>query len=302
MQPIQTVFCRFAIRIVVAHTMLGTAFVAAADVSHEMGKIKVSDLRETSGMVASRLNPNVLWVHNDGPVRQLYAVSTTGKLVAIVDCSVPIADLEDIAIGPGPKQGIDYLYLGDIGDNSARRREVRVVRFPEPELTGERGQRLNVQDAESLRLVYPDGPHDAETLIVDPKSGELLIVTKENGSARVYSVPAKSLDSSEGASLSSAGTLSVDGVSAGAISNDGSRLILRRENQGWLWERRPEESIAEALARKPQKIDVLGKRQGPNGESVSFTPSGGGYYTLSEGKKQAIYRFDLPARQGTPQP
>ena len=31
----------------------------------------------------------------------------------------------------------------------------------------------------ALTFVYPDGPHDAEALIVDPSSGELFIVTKE---------------------------------------------------------------------------------------------------------------------------
>jgi hypothetical protein len=61
-----------------------------------------------------------------------------------------------------------------------------------------------------------------------------------------------------------------------------------------LWNREPGESVADALARKPEKVPVLGRRQGPNGESISFGPTGDRYYTVSEGKKQSIYQFDLP--------
>lgn len=274
--------------------VLASSVVSAADLSHETGKIKVSDLNETSGIAASRTNPKTLWLHNDGSSGQLFAVSTTGKLIGIVKCDSAIMDLEDIAIGPGPQANVDYLYLGDIGDNDVRRRDVRVIRFPEPKLAGERGQQLHIRDAEVLRLVYPDGPHDAEALLVDPVRGELIVVTKERQGARIYTIDQKSLDSSTANALKAAGQANANRVSAGSTSPDGSRIILRREDQGWLWQRGPDQNVAAALARKPQKIKVQGKRQGPNGESVCFSPGGDSYFTVSEGKKQAIFKFDLP--------
>ena len=160
------------------------AVVRGEDASHELGKIKVPELEETSGLAASRLNPDVFWLHNDGNSGQLFAVSASGKLVAFLSCKAPIKDLEDIAIGPGPQRGVDYLYLGDIGDNDGRRREIRVVRFPEPKLSGPRGQQLTVADAEEIRLIYPDGPHDAEALLVAPETGNLFVVTKEKHGRR----------------------------------------------------------------------------------------------------------------------
>ncbi len=266
-----------------------------ADVSHELGKIKPTELREISGLAASRRNADVLWLHNDGDSGQLFAVSTSGKLVAQVRCRASIDDLEDIAIGPGPVKGVDYLYLGDIGDNDQRRREIRVLRFAEPDLSGKRGQQLDVAAVEEFRLTYPDGPHDAESLLVDPVTGDLLIVTKEEEQARVYSVAGEQLQDRAVAKLAAAGKLDVDEISAGAISLDGSRIILRREGRGWLWIRVEGEPVAAALARRPMEVPVRGKRQGPNGESISFGPHGDRYYTVSEGKKQAIYQFDLPA-------
>jgi hypothetical protein len=275
--------------------MLSRTVVRAADVSHELGTIKPTQLSEISGVAASRLNPEVLWVHNDGDSRQVFAVSTSGKLAAFLKVKAAISDMEDIAIGPGPEKGVDYLYLGDIGDNDERRREVRIVRFPEPDLNGERGLQLNVDDAEEIRLTYPDGPHDAEALFVDPVSGDLFIVTKEDGRARLYTVGGAELRDGSSAKLTAVGKPDAVEVSAGAISADGSQILLRREGQGWLWNRAAGESVVAALERKPTKVPVLGKRQGPNGEAVSFGPAGDSYFTVSEGKKQAIYRFDLPS-------
>lgn len=272
------------------------AMVRGADVSHELSKIKVNELREISGLAASRRNPDMLWLHNDGDSGQLFAVSLSGKLVAAVQCRAAIQDFEDIALGPGPTKGVDYLYLGDIGDNNARRREVRVVRFAEPDLTEKRGQQLEVAKSESeeFQLTYPDGPHDAEAMFVDPTTGDLYIATKEKKRSRVYKAAGSELRGGGAVKLAPVGELDVDEVSAGSMSPDGKRILLRREGQGWLWTREAGESVAEALARRPQKVPVLGKRQGPNGESISFSAAGDSYFTVSEGKKQAIYQFDLP--------
>ena len=43
-------------------------------------------------------------------------------------------DWEDIAVGPGPVDGKNYVYVGEIGDNDAKYRFKRVYRFEEPVL------------------------------------------------------------------------------------------------------------------------------------------------------------------------
>src|SRR5262245_40329510 len=115
-----------------------------ADISHELGRIKPEQLREISGLAVSRLNPGILWLHNEGDSGHLVAVSTSGKLAAVLKCRAAIKDLEEIAIGPGPEKEVDYLYLGDVGDNDVKRREIQVVRFPEPNLAGQRGVQIEV--------------------------------------------------------------------------------------------------------------------------------------------------------------
>src|SRR5262245_54985724 len=77
---------------------------------------------EISGLVQSRLDPRLLWAHNDdGGRAELLAIDRTGALRAVVDLggAEPI-DLEDLAIGPGPGDR-PHIYLGDIGDNTLER-------------------------------------------------------------------------------------------------------------------------------------------------------------------------------------
>ena len=266
---------------------------AADDISHEMGKIKAKSLLEISGIAASRKNPNVLWVHNDGDTKYLYAVTTTGSVVCQLATEVLVDDLEDMAIGPGLEKGVDYIYLGDIGDNDSKRPDVRVIRFAEPSLEAAQGQPTAAL-GQVFRFAYPDGPHDAEALMVDPITGDVLIATKSKKESRVYRAAALKNDF---AKLELVAMLDVDNVSAGDISRDGSLIALRKEETGWLWERRSGESLQTALARKPRKIPVLGKNQGNNGESIAFAPDGRGYFTISEGRQGKIYLFDLPAEK-----
>ncbi len=278
---------------IVAHTNCAIADEEPPSV-HEVGQIKLKHLRELSGIAASKQNPGVLWVHNDGSSKMLFAVDTSGKPVALVNWPGEIEDFEDIAIGPGPKTGVDYLYIGDIGDNTERRREIRVVRFAEPQLSEASGGQITVEAAEIFRLVYPDGARNAEALMVDPQSGDLFIVTKEKRTARLFTVPASQLKDNAVQTLALVANLDIRNVSGGDISRDGSRIILRREDQGWLWSRAQNQSVAAALRATPQEVPVRGNRQGRNGEAVSFSPGGLNYFTASEGKQPIICEFPLP--------
>jgi hypothetical protein len=269
--------------------------VHAAEAGHEFGRIKAKPLREASGVAASRRNPEILWMHNDGEASHVYAVKTTGKVAAQVRITETVEDVEDVAIGPGPDEDVDYLYLGDIGDNDGKRRDVRVVRFEEPSIEGGAAQpRMN--GAVVFHLRYPDGPQDAEALMIDSVTGDLVIATKEDGKTRIFAIRGADLKTSGGGAfmLEMLAEVEVEQVSGGDISRDGRQLVLRSEDRGWLWEREPGETFRETLQKAPSEIPVQGKGQGQNGEAIAFDPSGHSYWTVSEGKGERIYRFDLP--------
>ncbi|HEX6941667.1 MAG TPA: hypothetical protein VF128_02000 [Gemmatimonadaceae bacterium] len=143
----------------------------------------VADVPEASGVATSRKTPGQLWLHNDSGQPALFAVAADGAPRGRVRVyGAGVRDWEDIDVGPCP-QG-SCIYIGDIGDNNAKRRDVVIYRVAEPDA----GAGTSAP-SESMRLTYPDGPTDAEAFFVLP-NGNLFIVTKgERGPAVLYRVP-----------------------------------------------------------------------------------------------------------------
>src|SRR5262249_7795728 len=210
--------------------------------SRTVGAIKSDDITEASGVVVSRQNPGVLWTHNDsGGQPEAYALSVAGDLLGTfpVEGATNI-DWEDIALGPGPNAGKDDLYLGDIGDNAVARDNVVIYRIPEPTVAATStapATSAPPTKGDTITLTYPDGPHNAETLIVDPTTGDLFIVTKENDKpSAIFTVPAAELRDGATVTPRQVGTLErgttaasglVSQVTGGDVSADGSVVAIR---------------------------------------------------------------------------
>ena len=82
-----------------------------------------------------------------------------------------------MASGPG-----HTLWFGDIGGN---RSEVNVVVVTEPKRLRSRSLAHT-----TYRLSYPDGAHNAEAMMVRPRSGRLYVITKAPSGAGIYRAPA----------------------------------------------------------------------------------------------------------------
>jgi hypothetical protein len=253
------------------------------------GNVAFKELNEVSGLAASRKNAGVLWAHNDsGDTGRIFAMDSTGKHLGVYNLSgVTAVDCEDIALGPGPIAGRDYLYLGDIGDNISQRAKIMVYRVAEPSVSTSRSPvNVNLPHVETLSLQYEDGPRDAETLMIDPIKGDLYIVSKRDAQPRVYRVAAASLGNGKTATLEYKTQLSLQWPTAGSISPDGSEIIIREYKAGYLWQRPPGVNLWEAFNSRPISIPIESE---PQGEAIALTKSG--YYTTSEGVNQPIYFF-----------
>jgi hypothetical protein len=81
----------------------------------QTGTIQNSSINEASGIAASRMNPNVLWTHNDsGDSARVFAMTAAGTNLGTYSISGASAtDWEDIAVGPGPSAGAQYLVVPD---------------------------------------------------------------------------------------------------------------------------------------------------------------------------------------------
>src|SRR5687768_18150709 len=148
-----------------------------------------------------------------------------------------------MAVGPGPTQASSYLYLGDIGDNNKARSEIVVYRVPEPKLTAadKNSSKSNPRitaAGDAIRLRYPDGKFDAETLLVHPTSGNLYIVTKVIlRNATIYEAPAP-LVAGRVITMKRIADINVPSLIGGAltggtISPDGRRVALCDYLQGY---------------------------------------------------------------------
>jgi hypothetical protein len=228
----------------------------------------------------------VIWVHNDnGNDAAVYAVSSEGAdLGRFPLANVRGRDWEDMALGPGPVDGRDYLYLADIGDNGATRADVVLYRFLEPDASAP-GE---ISDLEELRITYPTGPADAETLIVDPVTGEIVIATKTlSGRARLLGIGADAPWGGliEGVDL---GVVSL-GFLAVATGGDASErlVVIRTYDEAFLWERPSGTSLTEAVAAPPCRVVRI---EEPQGEAIALLDDGR-LLTISEGTNQPIYLF-----------
>jgi hypothetical protein len=203
-----------------------------------LADLEYQAVTESSGIAASRRNPGLLWTHNDSGDRPLiYAFDRRGKHRGVWQVlGAKAEDWEDMAIGPGPNSGVSYLYVGDIGDNSRKREEIVVYRVVEPLISStdssssKRSPRMT-EPSDAIRMKYPDGRHNAETLLVHPSTGDLYIVTKVPGEAAgIYKAKAP-LSKSRITTLDRVGELrfpnALGGViTGGSISPDGRRVIL----------------------------------------------------------------------------
>lgn len=251
------------------------------------GVLQDGDITEVSGIAASTLNPGVFWIHEDSGSRPvIYAVTIDGELVA--SCTLPTAkalDWEDIAIGTDEK-GESCIYVADIGDNRFDRKEINVYRIPEPRLDPhDNGREIVIEDIEGFRFVYPDRPHDAETLLFDPLFKEIYVITKWEARSRIYR--ARPEQPGVTTTLEYVSNLPFSGATGGDVSADGASIIIRTYFAAYIWRRDPARPLWEAAIQQGCQVNLATE---PQGEAICFTPDGD-LITISEGKHPTIYRY-----------
>jgi hypothetical protein len=255
---------------------------SALSTSPQIIPLERKKLHEISGIAASLQNKNILYVNQDnGHPNCIYLTNTGGQdLGRLVICGSDNRDWEDIALGPGPVADHDYIYVADIGDNHAWHGSVRIYRFPEPDLTTARFPvQKTIKNAETITLQYPNGPRNAETILLDPLTRDLYIVTKEDDSSNIYVAPFPQ-STRHKIVLEPVLTLPFHLVTSGSISSNGLEILLRNEDYYWYWKRTAGETVADALRRPPQQITPVTKE--PQGEAICFSPNQRGYFTSSE--------------------
>ncbi len=266
----------------------------------DLGLLASGKIDEASGLAASRKYPGIFWTHNDsGDKDRIFAIDRNGNLVGEFELDgINVDDLEDICVGPGPEDGKSYIYVGDIGDNDAKRGKIYVYRIEEPDIDFDKVPLdKKLKDIDEIKLDYPDGSRDAETLMIDPLTKDIYIVTKREENVRVY-VAEYPQNTDKKNELLHIATLTIgnmgfegSGVVGGDISPDGLEIILKDYAQIYYYSRKTGEPLAEAFISDPAILPYIPE---PQGEAVCWDVKNGGYYTLSEsnfGIKPHLYYY-----------
>ena len=188
----------------------------------QTGYISNPAIKESSGVITCGYDTNLFWTHNDGGRPILYAIDKTGKTHAqFVITGAALIDWEDIA-----RDDSGNLYIGDIGNNYARRAILAVYRIKEPDPSKKTGI---VSVDRSWRLTFPDKPFDCESLFI--WKGDAYVISKvfNDAPAAIYKFSLN--DTNNPIKLQFVVTLPVTSPVTGAdISPDGSLLAMTAKN------------------------------------------------------------------------
>ncbi|WP_433246553.1 hypothetical protein ACQPYK_45440 [Streptosporangium sp. CA-135522] len=255
---------------------------ARADGDALLFTFKDRRITESSGLAVSPTHKDLYYTHNDssaGPV--FYAVGPNGRTRATFTLrGAEARDWEGMAATKDPVTGAGVLWFADIGDNfDGAWPDVSVYKVTEP-TTFTRTALPTILPAVRYRFRYEDGGHNAEGVMVNPRTGRLYIVSKEF-SGSVYAAP-KRLRADRDNVLRKVGSAPIMATDA-AYAPDGSSFVIRTYFSATVY-RVPGEQIA--------RVSMPALDQA---ESITYTPDGQALLTGSEGTGSPVYRVPLPA-------
>ena len=246
------------------------------------GRVEDPRLDEISGVVAGP--GGVLWVEEDsGNPAAISGLSRAGALLDTVDVAgATNVDWEDLARAGG------RLWIGDIGDNALARTEIKVYAIDEPA-----DPSAGSVEAEVISLRYPDGPHDAEAMVVDRAARRLYVIEKQTARPRsiVFAVELSQAVPGSTSTLRPVGEVSLANVTAADLGPTG--LVVKNYLTALLFPAiGPDASVEQLLAGASCPMLL-----GPS-EAIAFSPDGRRLFTIPEGVTPAIVSVTL----GFPEP
>ncbi|MCB1278525.1 hypothetical protein [Prosthecobacter sp.] len=267
---------QFALVLTVVSAVWGQSAVAwpekpVPSVSERVAILDDKRINESSGLALGSRDRSIFWTMNDsGGEPCVFAIDRSGKTRAKVRVrDAANFDWEGLAMGKDEK-GAPALFIGDIGDNLLLRPSVQVYQIPEPEINvpGKTVAETETAAPQLWRANYPDGRHNAESLLVHPRTNRLYILTKsEEGKSALYAFP-QPLKPKESMVLEKivdiqfpelirAGKRPHDNcmASGASFAPDGSRMVVCTYSSLYEWILPEGKPLAVALKQPPVRIE-----------------------------------------------
>ena len=272
------------------------------------GWLASSKLLEASGIQASHSREGDFFLHNDEGKPYIYAIDEKGTdLGRVYIVPAKNKDWEDITSIPVGDER--WIVIGDIGDNKAKRKSIKLYFTEEPK-TGKHDRYSGDQELKHwLSLTYPDGPHDCEALAYDPVGEQLLFLSKRDKPPRLYAIDLETALTQQQAELKFVGTTAVlrpptpanraqfggrtDFISQPTgfdISADGSEAVIITYRSMYHYKREEGEDWLTTLAKKP--TEVVGPPAVQN-EAITYSADGQSIYVTTEKTPAPVYRVEF---------
>jgi hypothetical protein len=248
----------------------------AAPYGQPSTRCEITDPRlpELSGLASA--GDTMLAMNDGGDRSEVYVLDGGCAVGDVRSADVDPYDPEDLALGSD-----GTIWLADTGDNNQARDTVALI-----------GLRPDGSST-MTRLSYPDGPHDAEALLLAPDGTPYLVTKEVLGASGVYrpdapladgaTVPMRevlrlglTLTGTPGGPVGRAGQLLVTG---GAVSPDGQRIALRTYTDAYVWPLSGSDVVG-ALGGSPVRVALP---ESPQGEAITFAANSRDLLVSGEG-------------------
>jgi hypothetical protein len=172
-----------------------------------------------------------------------------------------------------------YLLIADVGDNKERRKYLTLMILEEPKL-----KTKSVEVQQTIRFTYEDGPHNCESVAIDPATNTVYLVTKKKeNTCGVYALKIPAISTTNILKARRIGTIPAFLATGMDISPNGTKAIIVTYLLALEYTREKNETWTQAFAKKPTILQVPPRSQG---EAICYGLDSKTLYLTSE---------DLPA-------
>jgi hypothetical protein len=256
------------------------------------GTISDRNLGEVSGIAASRIHEDILWVINDsGNSASVYALNSRGELISTLTIQgVSNNDWEDVA--SFEYKGKAYILIADVGDNFAKRSKCFLHFIEEPDIKNAQGTSpLSVKPSWSITYTYEDGPRDCESVAVDVVNEKILLLSKRDSPPVLYELPLTNGKNAVAKKCAAINPLPqrIGGITAFSnysnqptamdISADGSSAVVLTYGSAFYFRKKKSSDWSTVFLDTPEEIRFPPMRQA---ESICFSKDGSTIYITSE--------------------
>ena len=207
-------------------------------------RFETEEIKESSGLVKSRIHENVFWTHNDsGDSARLFAVDRDGNPIAPLHTSsykgISIIGALHVDWEGITSDNSGNLYIGDIGNNNKDKELFIIYKINEPSPIDETSAIVE----HTIKIYYPDKEEpkkrqsdvNAEALFWANNHLFVIIKTSKSRFTDLYSLRTDNLKDENPLAL--VASFNFKGTVTGAeASPDGKQLVVLTYNGIWLFE------------------------------------------------------------------